>query len=145
MMCNVSGRLCLAGSEDGRRIRGSRSEPWWSSVILVRSKSWTMKEMCVIDPNSRSSSVELKAALLLADQSGFHVIVLMKLVWCVLMNLWICIMFRNTGSLLKMPPTSSRCTPPPSTGWRTWFAWVTWTRRESSGTFSSATENISSM
>jgi len=66
-----------------------------------------------------SSSVEIKAALLLADQSGFHLIVLMKLldVMCVALNL--CIMFRNTGSLPKMPPTSSRCTPPPSTGWRT--------------------------
>lgn len=52
---------------------------------------------------------------------------------------------RNTGFLLRMPPTSSPCTRPPSTEWRTWSAWATSTKPASSATCSSATMNASSM
>lgn len=44
-----------------------------------------------------------------------------------------------------MPPTSNQCTRHPSMGWKTWFVWVIWMKLASSGTFSSAIENISSM
>lgn len=48
--------------------------------------------------------------------------------------------FRSTGSPPKMPPTSSQCIPPPSTGWKTWFAWETSMKLVSSVTCSSDTE-----
>lgn len=51
---------------------------------------------------------------------------------------------RNTGFLLRMPPTSSPCTRPPSTGWRTWSGWATSMRPASSATCSSATTSASS-
>lgn len=42
--------------------------------------------------------------------------------------------YRSIGSPHRMPPTSSPCTPPPSTGWRTWSAWETLTKPASSAT-----------
>jgi hypothetical protein len=52
---------------------------------------------------------------------------------------------RNTGYPLRMPRTSSQCTPHRCTAWRTWSAWGISTRQASFETFSFATGTTSSM
>ena len=115
-----------------------RWEPWSNSATPDRSRFWMMKPRYV-HRRAGTSSLTLTLTLTLVTcvhghryrgpSDSLRVPPRSR---------------RNTGSLLRMPPTSSPCTRPPSTGWRTWSAWATWTKPASSATCSSATTSASS-
>lgn len=158
-----SGRLCLVGPEDWSGVWGAdrrsgqtlwlRTDPsggWWRKCKhLHTNKTCFLKNICgeacqcltlicVLEPGSNTDTIwplrPLKIVCLGSKMSWISSVL------SYVTQLNFPSSFRSTGSPPKMPPTSSQCIPPPSTGWKTWFAWETSMKLVSSATCSSDTE-----